>query len=314
MTKATVRAIDTRPADRTVTCFPKRARKLPILAETAHDLNNAFSAILLQFDLLAHDVAAHECGSTDKLRQRLRQLQPAVQHAAEISQQLMYPGGLRTDTGTAYPWRTALNPALQRMVPILSAMLPPGVDLHLRLASDLGMVVIDPVRIVRIVSNLVLNSSAALARAASRGTGSVTIETTLGRDLAGVVLRVRDTGPGMSATTRANLFRPYFTTKPRSGSAGLGMASVLRMVRRAKGAIQIESSPGHGTEVTITFPTSTAHSRLPSKKPSQASRRVPYIVARERNSSSKSGAEHLQLSTKRSKKCLPSEPAQPQLA
>jgi nitrogen-specific signal transduction histidine kinase len=68
----------------------------------------------------------------------------------------------------------------------------------------------------------------------------------------------------MSAATQANLFRPFFTTNPRPESAGLGLVSVLRMVRRAGGTIQVESAPGHGTEVAILFPPADARN---GKKP-----------------------------------------------
>jgi len=185
----------------------------------------------------------------------------------------MTPEGFSASHGNRHPRRTALNPVVQRMVPILSAMLPPRVDLHLRLAPDLRLVCIDPVHVVRIVSNLVLNSCAALGRDVkqaggnARGTetgGTITIETAHGCLDGWVVLRVGDTGSGMSATTRTNLFRPFFTTKPRSENAGLGLASVLRMVRRAGGTIQIETAPGQGTEVAILFPSAASRDK---KKP-----------------------------------------------
>ena len=73
---------------------------------------------------------------------------------------------------------TALNLVIQRMVPILSAMLPPGIASQMRLVPDLGPQAIEPVQVVRIVSNLVLNSCAALGRKAnSTPNATVTIET-----------------------------------------------------------------------------------------------------------------------------------------
>jgi len=81
MTKATVRAIDSRPASRTAAPTPKRTAQGPILAEFAHDLNNALTAIRVHLDLLALDTFAPDCRTAEKVRQRLLQLQPAVQHA-----------------------------------------------------------------------------------------------------------------------------------------------------------------------------------------------------------------------------------------
>jgi signal transduction histidine kinase len=281
MTKATVRGIDSWPASSTVTLISNQSALSPLLAETAHDLNNALSAIRLHLDLLAHDLStpgslANDSHSTGKARQRLRQLQPAVQHAAEIARQLMNPATL--DAANAHPGRTLLNPVLQSMVPILSAMLPPRVELRLRLAPNLNPVAIDPVHVIRIVSNLVLNSCAALRRSADPAGGTITVETAHAPDNSRILLRVRDTGSGMSAATRLNLFRPFFTTKPRRENAGLGLASVLRMVRRAGGTIQVESTPGHGTDVAIAFPAlDTKKSPQPSRPPQSRAAIASYL-------------------------------------
>jgi signal transduction histidine kinase len=170
------------------------------------------------------------------------------------------------------------------MVPILSAMLPHGVALHLHLTPDLTDVAIDPVQVVRIVSNLVLNSCAALVQSATSGEGQVTLETA--NDSGSVVLRVRDTGPGMPASARVNLFRQCLGPDPLLESAGLGLASVRRMVRRVGGLIQIESTPGSGTEVSIRFPVPAPRSGGRSHKPSGLSRRKLAVRAHEQLSGS----------------------------
>ena len=68
-------------------------------------------------------------------------------------------------------------------------------------------------------------------------------------------ISVKDYGKGMSADVRERVFEPFFTTGRASGGTGLGMAIVHTLVTTAlKGSIQIESEPGKGTEVTVTFP------------------------------------------------------------
>ena len=273
MSKTTVRESDRRPA-RAAAILPVRPRRsigsvpIPmagrdlISAEAVHDLNNALNAIRLHLDLLALDLRAFGGDPGERIGQRLRQIQPAIEAVTELSRQLSAPQGLgRSPTLVK---QTRLNPVLQRMVPILSAMLPQNVDLHLLLAPDIGFVAIDSVQVIRIVSNLVLNSCAALSHAAKGSGGQVVLETANAEVPGWVALRVRDTGSGMSAAVRAKVFRPLFTTKTSRKTAGLGMTSVLRAVRRAAGKIRVESTPGKGTTVTILLPSSDAtHKKQP---------------------------------------------------
>jgi signal transduction histidine kinase len=64
---------------------------------------------------------------------------------------------------------------------------------------------------------------------------------------------VADTGIGMDETTRANAFKPFFTTKGEEGT-GLGLVIVDQIVTRAGGRIDIDSEPGQGTTVRVYIP------------------------------------------------------------
>jgi len=65
-------------------------------------------------------------------------------------------------------------------------------------------------------------------------------------------VRVADAGPGMPADVRANVFRPFFTTKARG--TGLGLATAKRLVEAHAGTIAVECPPSGGTVVTVTLP------------------------------------------------------------
>ena len=69
-----------------------------------------------------------------------------------------------------------------------------------------------------------------------------------------VAVTVRDTGPGLDHEAREHLFEPFFTTKSARGRMGLGLASVHGIVRQHGGFIEVDSAPGKGTSVRMSFP------------------------------------------------------------
>lgn len=68
-----------------------------------------------------------------------------------------------------------------------------------------------------------------------------------------VVVRIADTGEGMSEETRARIFEPFFTTKEHVGT-GLGMSIVLRIIEDHGGQVQLKSELGEGSTVTVSIP------------------------------------------------------------
>jgi len=65
-------------------------------------------------------------------------------------------------------------------------------------------------------------------------------------------IRVRDTGCGMPEAVRTQIFNPYFTTK--AAGTGLGLAIVSKIIEDHNGEIDVQSSEGVGTEVTVYLP------------------------------------------------------------
>lgn len=104
---------------------------------------------------------------------------------------------------------------------------------------------IDPTNLRQILLNLVLNAVEAMP---DGGTISLTVL----RQDGGVVLTVTDTGTGMDEETAQKIMRPFFTT--RSGGTGLGLPVTAELVRNNGGTMQIDSAPGRGTTITLTFP------------------------------------------------------------
>jgi signal transduction histidine kinase len=72
-----------------------------------------------------------------------------------------------------------------------------------------------------------------------------------------MVLEVADTGSGMSSETLSRVFDPFFTTKGVGEGTGLGLSTVLGIVKKHSGTIRINSAPGEGTVVRISLPVLT---------------------------------------------------------
>jgi len=84
-----------------------------------------------------------------------------------------------------------------------------------------------------------------------------------------LLVEVRDNGTGMDESVRRHCLEPFFSTKTHRGGTGLGLAMVYGMVQRHKGGIEIESAPGQGTCVRMSFP--VAGQPVPSPQPAPAS-------------------------------------------
>jgi hypothetical protein len=112
----------------------------PLLAETAHDLKNAFVSIRLHFDLLELESA-----SPERVRQCLREIRPMLDQAQDLTRQLMNPvtpGHTGKQEAQGKPDspcmpKISLNPVLERVAPMLSAILQSEVALRLRVAASL---------------------------------------------------------------------------------------------------------------------------------------------------------------------------------
>ena len=103
---------------------------------------------------------------------------------------------------------------------------------------------------MRLVFNQLLDN--ALCAMPQGGTLSLSVSRVEG---GAVSISVRDSGVGMTEEVRRRSIDPFFTTAaPGSGSKGLGLATVCRVVEEHKGKTIIESEVGKGTKVTIFLP------------------------------------------------------------
>ncbi len=124
------------------------------------------------------------------------------------------------------------------------------VDLVCDLDPSMPPVTVDPDGISSCLSNLVTNAIEAFPESGSGG--QITVSS---RDEgeAGVQLKVRDTGRGMTKEFQEQIFKYLYSTKGARGT-GLGLAITQKIVHEHDGSIQVESEPNKGSCFTITLP------------------------------------------------------------
>ncbi|MFF5659054.1 two-component system CitB family sensor kinase [Streptomyces avidinii] len=126
-----------------------------------------------------------------------------------------------------------------------------GVALRMAEESVLPDRLVDPRGLVTVLGNLVDNAlDAAAGSAASR------IEVGLRADGRTVVLRVRDSGPGVPADDHESIFMEGWSTKelPAHGKRGLGLPLVRRLAERQGGSASVSDSPEGGAVFTVVLP------------------------------------------------------------
>jgi signal transduction histidine kinase len=123
-----------------------------------------------------------------------------------------------------------------------------GISVECRDLSFKGLAKCDSRALHQVMLNLFANAADAVAESVGP---SIRVSLTEGRNSA--ILMVEDNGRGMSERQIANLFKPFYTSKP--DGSGLGLVIVRKMLASMGGTIEIESCPGKGTKATIVLRT-----------------------------------------------------------
>lgn len=122
-----------------------------------------------------------------------------------------------------------------------------GVEVVLRIAAEASFVIAERVQIEQVLSNILNNACEALD---GRSLRRVTISATrLGSE---VIVRIEDSGPGLSDYAQAHLFEPLFTTK--EAGMGLGMPICKTIVEAHGGRLWAESQAGRGARFNLSLP------------------------------------------------------------
>jgi len=219
----------------------------------AHDVNNYLAAITAQCELVKRkaEPGSRVAAKMDAIISSSFKVSSLIKRLLAFSRQQ-----------SVQPEVVNLNFVVEELEKMMERLI--GEDLHLdsRLSEDLWNVKIDPSQVEQIIVNLLVN-----ARDAMPTGGRVTIETANLRFDEALVriqgslqpgdyvqLSVRDTGVGIEPQILDKIFEPFFTTKGKSGSSGLGLATVYGIVEQNGGTIDVHSQVGSGTVFKIFLP------------------------------------------------------------
>jgi CheY-like chemotaxis protein len=203
------------------------------------------------------DALLAEEGHGPEVRSDLEDIRGAAERAAVLTRRLL----TLTRRDIAQPIDLNFNDLIRENAPSLQRMIGPNIELVSLLAEPLGPVRMDPAQAEQVLLNLVVNAKDAMPRG-----GKLVMETEFvpadppRDDQQGngheTILRVSDTGEGMSDEVKSRIFDPFFSTK--ADGSGLGLATVLGIVSQWGGTVRVQSAPGSGAIFEIRLPAKPA--------------------------------------------------------
>lgn len=237
----------------------RRAQKMEAIGQLtggiAHDFNNLLSIIIGNIELVEMSLPRREL-----VHRQLENARNAAMRGSVLTRRLLNFSHQTPVLGQAMN----LNQVMQGIEVLVSKSLTALVRVELDLAPDLWLVEVDPGDFEDAIINLSINASDAMPQGGELRFATRNFETAHmqfrnnGMIPPGkyVEITVQDSGIGMNTDVLDKIFEPYFTTKPSDKGSGLGLPMVYGFVKRSKGLIFVDSTPGAGTRFTLYLPKS----------------------------------------------------------
>lgn len=223
----------------------------------AHDLNNLLAPISMGVDLLrrAEGLAPRDSAILDNIRRS------ADRGANLVRQVLSFARGIEGE-------KIVLNVrhAIREVVAIMETTFPKNIAVDISLSDDLPLVSADPTQLQQVLINLCVNARDAMPTGGRLTLRAESVEVdrqyaVMNRAAAPgrfIAIEVCDTGVGMSREVIDRIFEPFFTTKEFGKGTGLGLATVMGIVRGHGGFINVYSEPGKGSTFKVYIPAQAA--------------------------------------------------------
>lgn len=247
----------------------------------AHDFNNLLAIINGNLELLEEELTLDE-RNTKMISSALN----ASRRGAELTKRLL----AFSRRQALAPQATDLNALTSGMLDLARRTLGEAVEVTFDPAEDIWQAQIDPGQLENALLNLGINARDAMPDGGTLTfiTRNVTI-TEASDDPDAVtpgdyaVVEVSDTGTGMAPELLEKIFEPFFTTKEVGQGTGLGLSMVYGFVKQSDGHINIDSTVGKGTTVSLYLPRAaqsdaTQHDGSESPEESQAAGETILVV------------------------------------
>ncbi len=231
----------------------KLAQLGELTATIAHEIRNPMAAVRTSAFLLGRKLANKGLG----IEAPIERIEHGIRRCDKIIAQLIdfaRSRDLECSDLTVDDW-------LAKAVEEETAQLPETVKVECTLGLGAATAAIDAPRMQRVIGNLLLNATEAMAGKEKVGvihdaTANPLIKIESQRTARGIEISIADNGPGIAPENLEKIFEPLFTTK--NFGTGLGLPASVNILERHGGGLDVASTPGNGATFTIWIPTATA--------------------------------------------------------
>ena len=234
----------------------------------AHEFNNYLTPVMIYAELLEND----ESISAEN-KEMIHEMLVSVDRASDLSKQLL--AFARQDTGVRLE-RLNFTEEVRHAAGIVEQLAPSAITVHIDITEASLYILGRKGMAEHILMNLCKNAFQAMEKTERK---ELRIELTGGHSH--LVLRVRDTGCGISEDAQQKIFEPFYTTKGSRHGTGLGLSVVRNILSSIGGTIRVESTLGEGTCFSMEIPLceeGDAH----SQKRQEPIAKIAFVVREER--------------------------------
>ena len=145
-----------------------------------------------------------------------------------------------------------MNDGLDSTLIIINNLLSNKIKLE-KSYAEIPLIECYPGKLNQVFLNILSNAIYAINKKFGEKKGGI-LKITTSHNESKVTIKIADNGIGMDEVTKKKIFEPFFTTKDVGEGTGLGMSIAYNTIRRHQGEIQINSTPGEGSEFILELP------------------------------------------------------------